>query len=43
MTEERTTISVTRETYEALKNLGRTGDSFDHVLRRLLNLDKVTA
>ena len=32
-----TTIVVTKETREKLKNLGKKGESYDHILRRLLN------
>ena len=31
-----TTISISKSNYEILKNLGKTGDSFNHVLTRLL-------
>ena len=31
-----TTISITRENYQALKELGKTGDSFNDVLTKLL-------
>lgn len=31
-----TTIAVTRENYQVLKELGRTGDSFNDVLTRIL-------
>ena len=31
-----TTISLTRENYLALKELGRTGDSFNDVLAKIL-------
>jgi predicted CopG family antitoxin len=33
-----TTIAVSREVYESLKQLGHTGESFDTVLRRLLKV-----
>jgi predicted CopG family antitoxin len=33
-----TTIAVSPEVYEALRERGRTGDSFDRVLRRVLNV-----
>jgi predicted CopG family antitoxin len=33
-----TTIAVSREVYEALKELGHTGESFDTVLRRVLGV-----
>ena len=32
-----TTISITRTTYENLKNLGKTGDTFNDVITRLLS------
>jgi len=35
-----TTIAVSEETYNTLRELGRTGDSFDRVLRRVLKIDK---
>lgn len=35
-----TTISVTRENYQALKELGRTGDSFNDVITKLLEFAK---
>ena len=31
-----TTISLTQENYQALKELGKTGDSFNDVLTRIL-------
>jgi len=31
-----TTISISKSNYEILKNLGKTGDSFNDVLTRLL-------
>jgi predicted CopG family antitoxin len=31
-----TTISVSYENYEALKDLGRTGDTFNNVLSKIL-------
>ena len=31
-----TTISITHENYELLRNLGQTGDSFNDVLSKLL-------
>jgi predicted CopG family antitoxin len=33
-----TTIAVSREVYDVLRQLGHTGESFDTVLRRLLKL-----
>jgi len=38
MDAKRTTITIQRDTYDALKQLGHTGDSFDSVLRKLLKL-----
>jgi predicted CopG family antitoxin len=36
MSSKLTTIAVTRENYLALKELGRTGDSFNDVISRIL-------
>jgi len=36
-----TTISITKSNYEILKNLGKTGDSFNDVLTRLLNSKRI--
>jgi predicted CopG family antitoxin len=33
-----TTISVTRDNYLLLKNLGKTGDTFNDVITRLLEI-----
>jgi hypothetical protein len=35
---ELTTIAVSKEVYQALRNLGKTGDSFDKVLRVVLKV-----
>ena len=32
-----TTIVVTKETRERLKNLGKKGESYEHIIRRLLS------
>ena len=31
-----TTIVITKETREKLKNLGKKGESYEHIIRRLL-------
>jgi predicted CopG family antitoxin len=41
MSTKTTTIRVRRETYEDLSKQGSGGDSFDEVIQRLLNKDKV--
>jgi predicted CopG family antitoxin len=33
-----TTIAVSKDVYDALRDLGKTGESFDTVLRRLLKV-----
>lgn len=33
-----TTIVVSKDTREQLKNLGKKGESYDQIIRRLLNL-----
>lgn len=38
MTKELTTIAVSREVYQRLRDEGKTGDSFDIVLRRILGM-----
>ena len=35
-THKLTTISITRQNYEALRELGKTGDSFKDILTKLL-------
>jgi len=37
-----TTIAITKETREQLKNLGKKGESYDHLLRRLLKAGEKT-
>jgi hypothetical protein len=36
----KTTIAVTRETYDLLKKQGCYGDTMDQIIRRILGLDK---
>ena len=35
-----TTISVSKDTKEKLKNLGRTGDSYEDVIKRMYEMSK---
>ena len=34
---EWTTVKISRETHERLKRIGRKGDTFDDIIRRLLD------
>jgi predicted CopG family antitoxin len=36
-----TTISVSHETKERLKNLGRVGDTYEEVINRVLDINRV--
>jgi predicted CopG family antitoxin len=41
MSTKTTTIRIRKDTYENLSKQGSCGDSFDDVIQRLLNTDKV--
>lgn len=39
MVKKLTTIAITEEIYEKLRDLGKTGDSFNDVITRLVNAE----